>query len=129
MIVLLVILAIPFSSVLAANLLFDRLLKLEYTSHHKDWEQDGRPIGVFWMPWEPSFWSEFWDDAFISRGRSRNVCMRSWTFETPEWMRPDARALRLVFWMRVFYAVSLITLLTIFAAVLTLYWFSGNGKG
>jgi hypothetical protein len=71
--------------------LFDRLVRLEHQFHRREWEKDGKPIGFFWVPSESSVWS----GAF-----ARNRCSGAWSFRTPEWMRKDERALRLLFWYR-----------------------------
>ena len=82
-----------------AFVVFDQLVRLEYSSYRKHWEADGRPHGFFWVPAE----------AKIARGllvnlgswRARNRCSFGWLLSTPEWMRWDEKAMRLVFWLRV----------------------------
>lgn len=84
---------------IAAFMVFDQLVSLEYSSYRKNWEADGKPHGFFWVPtesksaggWLVSFGSSF---AF-------HRCTFGWLFSTPEWMREDEKALRLIFWLRV----------------------------
>ena len=37
---------------IAAFVVFDRLMRLEYSCHRKMWEADGKPHGFFWVPAE-----------------------------------------------------------------------------
>jgi len=93
-----VILLILIPILIAAFIVFDQLVRLEYSSYRKNWEADGKPHGFFWVPsgskssggWLVGFGSSF---AF-------HRCTFGWLFSTPEWMRRDERALRLVFWLR-----------------------------
>ena len=43
-----VLLVVLFSSFVA----FDKLVKSEYTLHHRSWIADGKPAGFFWRPKE-----------------------------------------------------------------------------
>ncbi len=78
---------------------FDQLVRLEYHSYRTNWEADGKPHGFFFVPSEiktmgglsVSFKSSF---AF-------HRCVFGWLFSTPEWAKGDAKARRLLFWMRV----------------------------
>jgi hypothetical protein len=61
----------------------DSLIRREYDLHRSDWEQDGRPIGSFFLPSEARpFRSRF---AF-------HFCTLVWLFSTPQWIRSDATA-------------------------------------
>jgi len=92
-------LAFLFPILIAAFVVFDQLVRLEYSSYRMNWEADGKPHGFFWVPaesksaggWMVSFGSSF---AF-------QRCTFGWLFSTPEWMRRDEKARRLVFWFRV----------------------------
>lgn len=39
-----------FPALLYGFWVFDQIVKLEYEAHRKQWEQDGRPHGFFWIP-------------------------------------------------------------------------------
>ena len=85
--------------VIAAFIVFDKLVRLQYSSYRRNWESDGKPRGIFWVPAEAkpgSGWLSDFGSTF-----ALNRCMFGWLFFTPEWMRRDERALRLVFWLRV----------------------------
>src|SRR5438093_6682820 len=65
----------------------DSLIRREYELHHRDWEQDGRPIGWFFLPAEARpFRSRF---AF-------HFSTLVWLFSTPQWIRTDATAAALL---------------------------------
>lgn len=68
------------SVLLGSFLTFDQLVHLEYHSYPLDWEEDGRPRGFFWFP--PG-WSGA--DATLT-----------WLFSTPEWIRNDKTAKKLI---------------------------------
>jgi hypothetical protein len=99
------ILAIGFfaSVLLAAFLMFDRLVRLEYQSYRRNWEADGQPHGFFWVPpevkrlggWTVSFRSDF----------ASKRCSYVWLFSTPDWVRRDEKAKQLLNWLRVLVVV------------------------
>ena len=70
----------------------DRLVRLQYASHRQAWEADGKPNGMLFRPPESEGMRSSW---------ALQRCMFVWSFKTPEWIRQDRRALRLVFLMRV----------------------------
>ena len=86
------------SALVTAFIMFDRLVRLEYTCHRRDWEADGRPHGFFWIPREvrADSWSKKARSSFASRR-----CALAWVFVTPAWVRKDAAAKRALFWLRV----------------------------
>ena len=71
----------------ACFIAFDRLVRLEHASHRSAWESDGRPRGFFWSPAEA---------AALRSHFARQRLSFTWLFSTPDWMRPDPSALRLV---------------------------------
>jgi hypothetical protein len=95
------ILAIGFFAavLLAAFLMFDQLVRLEYHSYRRNWEADGQPHGFFWVPpevkrlggWAVSFRSDF----------ASKRCSYVWLFSTPDWVRRDEKAKQLLNWLRV----------------------------
>lgn len=88
-----------FPVLIAAFIVFDQLVRLEYSSYRKHWEADGRPYGFFWIPAESKIAGGWL--VSLGGGFARSRCTFSWLFSTPEWMRRDEKALRLVFWLRV----------------------------
>ena len=70
----------------------DLLVRVQYASHRQVWEADGKPNGMLFRPPESEGMSSSW---------ALQRCMFVWLFKTPEWMRQDPKALRLVFWMRI----------------------------
>jgi len=93
------ILMLLFPVLIGAFVAFDKLVRLEYSSYRRAWEADGKPHGFFWVPTESKSMAGF----MVSFGSSMAFQRRafSWLFVTPEWMKTDKRALRLVFWLRV----------------------------
>jgi hypothetical protein len=84
---------------IAAFVVFDKLVRLEYFSHRSNWLKDGKPHGFFWVPPE-SLMAGGWLVRFGSSVASQRKLI-VWLFSTPDWMRRDERALRLVFWLRI----------------------------
>ena len=84
-----------FASVgLAAFVMFDRLVRLEYQSFRKDWEKDGQPHGFFWVPPEVKRlggWA-----VSLSSGFASKRCSYVWLFSTPDWVRKSEKARQLV---------------------------------
>jgi len=72
---------------LACFMAFDRLVRLEYASHRSAWESDGSPRGFFWSPVEATTLR-----GYVARQRLSLV----WLFSTPQWVRQDPGASRLL---------------------------------
>lgn len=70
-----------------ANSLIDRLVRLEYDAHREEWEKDGRPIGTFFTPPEAKMLTSRFAFYF---------CKIGWMLSTPEWIREDPTAIRLL---------------------------------
>ena len=85
--------------VLATCRTFDKLVRLQYASHRTKWEEDGKPHGFFFRPPE----IRVLGGLFVTRTSAWafQKCSVLWVLSTPEWMRKDQRALRLVFRLRV----------------------------
>jgi hypothetical protein len=65
----------------------DVLVRHEYQFHRTVWEQDGRPTGYLFCPLE----------ATLVRSRlAFGRLSMAWLFWTPEWMRDDSAARKLV---------------------------------
>jgi hypothetical protein len=83
---------------IASYFVFDSLIRLEYFNHRRDWEADGKPHGIFWIPKESTF-AGGW---LIRLGSAISTKRKSyvWLFSTPAWMKGDRNALRLLFCWR-----------------------------
>jgi hypothetical protein len=84
---------------------FDQLVRLEYRLHLSDWENDGRPYGFFWFPFDycrsSNFnWFSRWKSQFNS-SLARQRLARIWLFSTPQWMEKDEGAMKLVKRLRI----------------------------
>ena len=84
--------------VIAAFLLFDQLVRLEYKAHRGSWEADGQPHGFFWVPPESKLLGGWM--MKLSSGIASKRCSLVWLFSTPEWVRRDERAGYFLFWYR-----------------------------
>ncbi|SRR6266487_164427 len=83
---------------LASFIMFDRLVYLEYEFYRKNWEADGKPHGIFWVPQElTSFGGRI--VKFRSTIASKK-CAFVWLFATPNWVRENSDARRLLRWLR-----------------------------
>lgn len=74
--------------------LFDRIVKFEYENYKKRWIADGKPIGFFWVPEEAR--SEFLRLPKITGSFARSRCCFRWNFITPEWVKGDRQAAKIL---------------------------------
>ena len=73
---------------------FDSLIKLEYFSYRAHWNEDGQPIGFFWIaPENRKFF--ILPFAQLKHQLARDKLSRKWLFSTPDWINHDLQALRL----------------------------------
>lgn len=93
------LLLILFPVLIAGFITFDKLVRLEYSSHRTDWEEDGKPHGFFWVPTESKSAAGWLVNVGSSAASWRTSF--AWLFFTPEWVRGDEKALRLIFWLRI----------------------------
>jgi hypothetical protein len=94
-----IVLILLFPVAIAAFIVFDQIVRLEYSYYRKNWEADGKPHGFFWVLAESKAaggWLVCLGSSFAMQRRTFG-----WLFSTPEWMWRDKRARRLVFWLRV----------------------------
>jgi len=66
----------------ADEIVVGRLLRREYTDHRTQWEADGKPRGVIWIPRECKVGS--WYVTYAS-GHAGQLVRWKWLFKTPEW--------------------------------------------
>jgi hypothetical protein len=92
----------------------DLIVRLEYSLHRENWEADGRPYGNVWLP--PKTKKGFW---YAFGNFSLQYCSWKWLLSTPDWMRGDEKALRLVFWLRTFSLMSIMAFLALGTIILT----------
>lgn len=90
----------------------DQLLRLEFKKHRSEWEKDGRPYGYFWYPKGTAFWSG---------GLARGSVLYKWHKETPEWIKSDLRAVKLLYLYRWSLRLSLFLWLIIVIYMITFY--------
>jgi len=72
--------------ILAAFYLGSRLIRIEYEFHRENWEDDGKPADYF--------------SSVPGSHVSRFAVSTSWLFATPEWMKGESRARKLIVWYR-----------------------------
>ena len=85
----------------AATSVSDRLVRLQYASHKADWEREGRPWRPYWRPPGSGTLEQQWQFRHIGHMLTSQERLFSWLFKTPDWMRQDQEALRLIFRLRV----------------------------
>jgi len=71
---------------LVAFWLASRLIRIEYQFHRENWDEDGKPADYFW----------FVPGSYVARF----AVSTSRIFATPDWMKSEPRALRIVIWYR-----------------------------
>ena len=94
------------SVLLGSFLTFDQLIRLEYNTYRFQWETDGKPQGFFWFPRE--YWRnqnlsllDKWKSQYKSGWATQKVHLL-WLFSTPQWIKNDDKAKKLLKRMRVF---------------------------
>lgn len=83
----------------SAFFVFDQIIRLEYKMYRRNWDEDGRPHGFFWIPKESKGLG-----GWVVKGGStlaRNRLALRYLFSTPEWVRQDKNAKRLLLWLRI----------------------------
>jgi hypothetical protein len=79
---------------LVAFWLVSRLIRIEYQFHKENWDEDGGPADYFW---------------FVSGSNlARFAVSTSWIFATPDWIKTEPRASKIVIWYRVLMFVWII---------------------
>jgi len=86
-VVFLILIVLPF-------FLLTRLLKIEHTEFHDQWEKDGRPNGLpFWFPVN--------EPGAIGFRSSPWIVGYKWLFITPPWIKEHPLASRILLFYRV----------------------------
>jgi hypothetical protein len=93
-----IILILQVAVLIGFFIVFDQLVRLEYSQHRKEWDADGKPHGFFWIPSESKSAGGWLVSFRSSKGFHRVVL--AWLFSTPIWMRRDIRALKRVYLLR-----------------------------
>jgi hypothetical protein len=93
-----IVLILHLAVLIGAFIVFDQIVRLEYSQYKKVWEADGRPHGFFWVPSESKF-AGGWLVSLRSSRAFRRASV-AWLFSTPNWMRRDIRALKRVYLLR-----------------------------
>lgn len=77
--ILFVLFAAFFGCALRTFFLFDQILRKEHGDYRQSWEQDGKPIGFFWIP----------EGGKILEGSfARSGLFFKWAFSLPHWAAP-----------------------------------------
>jgi hypothetical protein len=87
-----------FPIVFGSFVVFDMLVRREYSLHKRNWVSDGRPIGFFWVPKETTVAN----GLLVNPGSSlaRRKAAYGWVFVSPEWVASDRTARRLLLLLR-----------------------------
>jgi len=114
MLILIVFFLFLFTSCIGAFVAFDLLVRLEYTFHRDDWEADGKPYGLLWLPpGEKRGFSYAFGDFTLTYRQYKLL------FSTRDWIRTDEKALRLLFWFRIFSLMWIVGILFLATMLLT----------
>jgi hypothetical protein len=93
------------------QLVMTGLVRREYEEHPEIWKEDGQPRPMFWFPRETVFGG--WYPTYRSGRAYYGVTLR-WTFITPEWIRRDQEARKLLLAHRALLVVAIISVLAPF---------------
>jgi hypothetical protein len=118
-----IIIVIGLVSVLLGSFLtFDQLIRLEHNSYESQWENDGKPRGFFWFPRE--YWknkSTGWFSTWKSQYKSDWAMQRAnliWLFSTPQWIKDNEQAKKLLKRVRVLVLIWNCTFLLAFISIM-----------
>ncbi len=89
--------------VLFLYLIFDRLLRIQFSEAHSDWERQGCMSGYFWSP----------PGSRETSRRERGDLFGKWLFDPPYWLKSRAS-----FWR----VLGLATMFSLVPAMLALFW-------
>jgi len=110
------------SILLGSFLTFDQLIRLEYNSYRSQWENDGTPRGIFWLPceyWRSQNigWFSTWKSQYKSDWAMQKTHLR-WLFSTPQWIKDDEQAKKLLKRERVLVLIWNCTFLLTFISIM-----------
>ena len=104
---------------LADEIVVSKLLRIQYTNFRRDWEQDGKPRGIFWIPEEAKIGC--WYITYAS-GHAGQLSRWRWLFATPEWMTQVESAPGLLVLHRIFLPGFLVFALAPFLIAAVSQW-------
>lgn len=84
----------------------DRLVRLEYNFYRRSWEKDGKPIGPFFIPPQSRMFGGLW--VSVKSRHALNKITIAWIFKTPQWVRDEAPASRLLLLHRLLWSSLLL---------------------
>ena len=82
----------------ASFILSSWLIRIEYESHRHSWDEDDKPADYF--------------GSVPGKYASRMVVGIAWVFSTPEWMKRDSKARRIVFAYRLLFVLWIAGVIT-----------------
>src|SRR6185369_1847993 len=104
---------------IADEIVVSRLLHIQYVNFRPDWEQDGRPRGVLWVPAEARIGR--WYVSYAS-GHAGQLARWRWLFGNPEWAAKIEPAGLLLILHRVFLPAFLLCALAPFVIAAISQW-------
>lgn len=103
----------------ADEIVMTRLLRIEYTNFRAEWERDGKPRGVFWIPAEAKIGT--WYITYAS-GHAGQLARWRWLFSNPKWAAKVEEAGRLFFLHRIFLPAFVIGFISPFVIASITQW-------
>jgi hypothetical protein len=99
--------------VIASGVVFDVLVRRQYSLHRSEWVADGKPIGFFFVPQETTVVAGLFVSSTSTLARRR--ISFGWLFHTPEWIHQDRIAKRLLLSLRALVIGWYVALVAVFA--------------
>jgi hypothetical protein len=88
------------------SVVVDRLVRLEYSFHRRSWEKDGKPLGPFFVPPQSRMFGGLW--VSLKSRHALNKITVAWIFKTPQWVRDETPASRLLLLHRLLWSSLLL---------------------
>src|SRR6266404_3918020 len=82
-------------ALLVAFWLASRLIRIEHQSHRENWEEDGKPADYFWSV----------PGSYVARF----AVSISWIFATPDWIKSEPSASKIVIWYRALFFIWIVS--------------------
>jgi hypothetical protein len=111
--------AIAIAFAVADEIVVSRLLRIQYVKFRSEWEQDGKPRGVLWIPDEARIGR--WYITYAS-GHAGQLARWRWMLGTPEWAAKTETAGLLLTLHRIFLPAFLLCLIGPFLIAVFTQW-------
>lgn len=91
---------------------YDLLIRIESTKFPIEWNNDGNPIGMFYVPQNASI---------LGGSLSRSRLMFKWVFQKPNWITRDEKAENFYKYFRVTGSICILLFIVLIGSFITIF--------